>query len=169
MYYISSFFVYSFIGFLFENFVSIFTNNPFNSGILYGPITPIYGIGAITIIIISKYLFYNLHMPRWIETIIIFFILIFILTIIEWLGGILIEKIFGIVFWDYSNYNYNIGHYIALEISIIWGLLSIFLIYIIKPLINPIVKNIPRIVNLIFIGIFMIDIFFSVFHLKNIL
>lgn len=169
MYYINSFFIYSFFGYLFETMISIITNNSFNSGILYGPITPIYGIGVIIIIIVSKYLFLNLHMPRWLETIITFFILIFILTIIEWIGGILIEKIFGIVFWSYDNLKYNLGHYISLEISLFWGISSLILIYIVKPLIDNIVKNIPRIVTLIFIVLFMIDMVFSIFHLNNII
>lgn len=169
MYYVNSFFVYSFFGFLFENIVSVFAENNFSSGILYGPITPIYGIGVIIIIIVSKYLFKNLHMPRWIETIIAFFILVFLLTFIEWIGGILIEKIFGIIFWDYSNSKYNIGPYISLEISLFWGIASIILIYIIKPIIDNIVKNIPRRVTLIFIGLFMFDLVFSIFHLKGII
>lgn len=169
MYYINSFFVYSFFGFLFESILSIIAKNSFNSGILYGPITPIYGIGVIIIIIVSKYFFKNLHMPRWIETIVVFFILIFVLTLIEWFSGILIEKLFGIIFWDYSDSKYNLGPYISLEISLFWGIASVILIYIIKPLIDIIVKNIPRKVTIIFIVLFMFDLVFSIFHLKGLI
>lgn len=169
MYYINSFFIYSFFGFLFESIVSIIAKNSFSSGILYGPITPIYGIGVIIIIVVSKYLFKNLHMPRWVETIIAFFILIFLLTFIEWIGGIAIERIFGVVFWDYSDSKYNWGPYISLEISLFWGIASVILIYIIKPLIDNIVKNIPRRVTLIFILLFMADLVFSIFHLKGVI
>lgn len=161
MYYINCFFVYSFLGFLFETLVGKVTETNFNSGILYGPITPIYGIGVVLIMVISKYFFLNLHMPRWIETVIVFLILLVILTLIEWIGGILIEKIFDIVFWDYSHLKWNIGKYISLEISLIWGILSLILIYIIKPFLDPMILKIPIVLTYILIFLFFIDIGFT--------
>lgn len=164
MYYINCFFIYSIIGFIFENVVGIITNNNFNSGILYGPITPIYGFGVILILIISKYLFLHLHMPRWKETIISFFILIIVLTGLEFLGGILIEKIFGIVFWDYSDFKFNIGKYISLEISFLWGILSIFIIYIIHPLLDNFIRKIPRLITFIAIFIVIVDLTITIIN-----
>lgn len=169
MYYVNCFFVYSFLGFLFETLLSFFTKQSFNSGILYGPITPIYGVGVILILAISHYFFMNLHLPRWRETVIVFFILIAALTLLEWFGGILIEKLFGIVFWDYSQLPFHIGHYISLEISFIWGILSILLIYIIKPIINPIVESIPTSVSIILIILGVIDLIATILHLKGII
>ncbi len=168
MYYINCFFVYSCLGFLFESLVAILTHQDFNSGILYGPITPIYGIGVIFIFIISHYFFMNLHLPRWRETVIVFFILIVVLTLLEWIGGILIEKLFGIVFWDYSHLPFHVGNYISLEISFLWGILSILLIYVIKPIIEPIVGNIPPILTFLFIILFIIDVFCTILHLKGV-
>ena len=55
MYYVNVFFVFSFLGFLFENVLNIFTNDNFNSGILYGPWTFIYGIGALLIVFLNKF------------------------------------------------------------------------------------------------------------------
>ena len=164
MYYINCFFIYSIIGFLFENVVGIITNNNFNSGILYGPITPIYGFGVILILIISKYLFFHLHMPRWKETIISFFALIIVLTGLEFLGGILIEKIFGIVFWDYSDFKFNIGKYISLEISFLWGILSIFIIYAIHPLLNNFIRKIPHLITFIAIFIVIVDLTITIIN-----
>ena len=158
MYYINCFFIYSIIGFIFENIVGIVTNTSFDSGILYGPITPIYGFGVILILIISKYLFFHLHMPRWIETIISFFVLIIVLTALEFIGGILIEKVFGVVFWNYSDFKFNIGKYISLEISFLWGILSIFIIYVIHPMLDKFIKNIPLLITIIAIIIFICDL-----------
>lgn len=168
MYYVNCFFVYSFLGFLFETTLAFFTKQNFTSGILYGPITPIYGIGVILILTISHYFFMNLHLPRWRETIIVFFILIATLTLLEWLGGILIEKLFGIVFWDYSQLPFHIGHYISLEISFLWGFLSIILIYIIKPIINPLVEAIPLPVSIILIILGITDVIATILHLKGV-
>lgn len=111
----------------------------------------------------------NLHLPRWRETVIVFFILIVTLTILEWFGGVLIEKLFGVVFWDYSKLPFHIGHYISLEISFLWGFLSILLIYVIKPMINPIVENIPTPVTIIFIILGSIDLVATILHLKGII
>lgn len=158
MYYVNCFFIYSILGFLFETIVSKVTGNDFNSGILFGPMTPIYGIGVVLIIFISKYFFLNLHLPRWIETIIVFLILILVLTLIEWLGGILIEKIFGIVFWDYSHLKWNLGPYISLEISLVWGVLSLLLIYVIKPFLDSFITKIPFCLTYLFIFTFIIDV-----------
>lgn len=162
MYYINTFFVYSFLGFLFETALTFFTKQKFNSGILYGPLTPVYGIGIILIIVISKYVFINMHLPRWKETIIVFIVLVFALTLLEWLGGILIEKLFGVVFWDYSRFKFHIGHYIALEISLLWGIISIIFIYLIKPLIDPLVKMIPSFITIILLIILFGDIFATI-------
>ena len=164
MYYINCFFIYSIIGFLFENLVGIVTNSIFDSGILYGPITPIYGFGVILILVISKYLFLHLHMPRWIETLISFFILVIILTLLEFIGGILIENIFGIVFWDYSKFKFNIGKYISLEISFLWGILSIFIIYIVHPHLDKLINKIPRFITFIAMILLIIDLCFTIIN-----
>ena len=164
MYYINCFFIYSIIGFIFENIVGIITDTSFDSGILYGPMTPIYGFGVILILVISKYLFFHLHMPRWVETIISFFVLIIVLTILEFIGGVLIENIFGVVFWDYSDFKFNIGTYISLEISFLWGILSIFIIYVIHPILDKFIKNIPYIITFLAIIIFIIDLVITIIN-----
>lgn len=158
MYYIKNFFIYSIIGFLLETISSIIIGSSFNSGILYGFWTPIYGIGAVIVLLLSKYLFLELHMPRVIETIICFFAITSILTFLEWLGGITIESIFGITFWDYSNHKYHLGKYISPLMSIVWGFTSIIMIYLVKPWMDKIIKKIPS-WTIIPIGIlFVIDI-----------
>ena len=157
VYYLNCFFVYSIFGYLLETFISFITKSNFNSGILTGWWTPVYGIGAVTILFISNYLFKNLHMNRVYETIIVFFIVAITLSVIEVLGGVLIEKMFGITFWDYSNHKFNIGKYISLEMSLIWGVASIIFIYIIHPLLKGIIKKIPGWITIILIVLFISD------------
>lgn len=162
MYYINCFFIYSFIGYLFETFVAAVTHNNFESGILYGPITPIYGFGIILVIIISHYLFYHLHMPRWLETIITFFALVFILTLLEYIAGTVLEMFIGYPFWDYSGLKYHIGHYISLEVSLGWGILSILLIYFVKEKLDMIIYKIPKLLSYLLIILLCIDIVFTI-------
>lgn len=159
MYLLNSFFVYSFIGYIFEIVFGFITgaNNP-ESGVLYGPWTPIYGIAAILIILISERLFRNLHLSRWKETIIVFFIIVPLLMVLEYIGGYLIEIVFGFTFWDYSHYKFNIGKYTCLEIGLIWGIMGILFIYFLRPFLDKYIKRIPKIVSILLTFLFILDL-----------
>ena len=102
MFYLNCFFIYSILGWCLETIVSFIFKTNFQSGILKGPWTPIYGIGTLVILFISHYLFYNLHMPRWIETIIVFFVVAIVLSFFRngsYMGNTI-----------YSFYIYNSPH-----------------------------------------------------------
>ena len=157
MFYINFFLFFSIFGYLFETLCAYIFKSGFNSGILYGPWTPLYGFGVLIILIISNKLFQNLHLNRVVETLIVFVCMTIILTLLEWIGGVLIEKLFHITFWDYSNYKYHIGKYISLEMSLVWGVGSIILIYLVLPWSLNLIKKIPLLVTIIFIFLFLID------------
>lgn len=158
MYYLNTFLIYSILGFLLETIRSFFVNSKFTSGILYGPWTPIYGFGIVLVILISNYLFSHLHLSRWLETFITFIIITLVLTLLEWLGGVLIEKIFHVVFWDYSKEELSIGKYISLSKSLIWGVGSIIFIYVLKPLLEGLIKHIPIPVTVILTLLMIFDL-----------
>lgn len=157
MYYINTFFIYSIIGFIFERFI---LNT--KSGILHGPLTPIYGIGAIIIIIVSKYIFKNLHLSKFTEVLISAILLTIILTLLEFLTGIIIEKAFNIVFWDYTKLPLNIGKYIALPVSLGWFIASFLLIYFIKPILDKLIIKIPNYLTLTLIIFLLLDITYTI-------
>lgn len=161
MYYLKNFFIYSIIGFLLETIVSLILGNNFNSGILYGPWTPIYGIGTVLVLLLSKYLFLELHMPRYLETIICFLSITSILTFLEWLGGVSIELIFDITFWDYSNHKYHLGKFVSPIMSLIWGFSAIIMIYFIKPLTDKFIKKIPNWTIIIMSLLLIVDTYFT--------
>lgn len=98
MYYLNCFFIYSFIGFVYENIIEFVRGKKPGSGMLYGPFTPIYGIGALLILVISKFIFNILNLNKVLEVIIIVLSLTIILTVLEWIGGVLIEKYFMLHF-----------------------------------------------------------------------
>lgn len=164
MYYINTFLIYSILGYGLETVVAFFTKSHFQSGILYGPWTPVYGVGAVMIVLLSNYLFYNLHMPRIYETLFAFVIITIMLTAIEWLGGIAIEHFFHKVFWDYSSHPFHIGKYISLTMSLTWGIGSIFFIYVIKPFLDPLVKQIPLTITIIVMFVFLLDYGLTFYH-----
>ena len=158
MYYLNTFLIYSILGFLLETIRSFFVNSKFTSGIMYGPWTPIYGLGIVLVILISNYLFSHLHLSRWVETFITFIIITIVLTLLEWIGGVLIEKIFHVVFWDYSKEALSIGKYISLSKSLIWGVGSIIFIYVLKPLLEGVIKRVPVPVTVILTLLMLSDL-----------
>lgn len=160
MYYLKTFIFFSIFGFVFEELFCFILNVDFNSGFLHGPYTPIYGLGIIIIFIISNYLFKHLHLKKYQETIITSGILFFIITILELLGGILIEKIFHKVYWSYENMKFNYGNYISIEISLIWSIMGI-IIYYCKDLFNKLILKIPNIIYYIISIVFIFDIIFT--------
>ena len=82
MYYINCFFMYSVLGFLTESFVYKFIDSSRHSGFLYGPITPIYGIGAILIILINKKIISKLKINKFFIIILQFIIFTVLLTLL---------------------------------------------------------------------------------------
>lgn len=157
MYYLNCFFIYSIFGHILESLAAYITHTNFKSGFLYGWWTPVYGIGAVTILFISKYLFKNLHMNRFLETIIVFFVVAIVLSTIEALGGVFLEKIFGVTFWDYNSHKFHIGKYISLEMTLVWGIASIIFIYVIHPLLDSFIKKIPTWITILLIILFLFD------------
>ena len=158
MYYLNCFFIYSILGYLLETTVAFLTKTNFKSGFLYGFWTPVYGIGALIVLFISNYLFKNLHMNRFIETLIVFIVSAIVLSFIEVLGGIMLEKVFHKVYWDYSNHYFNIGHYISLEMTIVWGIASVIFIYLINPILKKIIMKVPHWTTIVFIILFIADL-----------
>ncbi len=149
MYYLKYFFLTSILGFLLETIING------DSGILYGPYTPVYGIGCLIILLIfEKNKKRNIN--KYLKFIIIVIASTLLLTLAELVGGLLIEKIFGITFWNYTDKKYNIGKYICLEISSIWFLASILFLFF-KPILDKVIKKIPNIVIWILLIIFAVD------------
>jgi uncharacterized membrane protein len=153
MYYLNYFFIFSIIGHFIETF--IYYNG--ESGILFGPWTPVYGFGAIIILFIYNYLNKNIK-NKYLKIFLLFILSSIILTIIEAIGGYLIEALFHTTFWDYSYYKFHIGKYISLEMALIWGLCSILVIYFIKPLIDKIISKIPTYLTYILFILIIIDL-----------
>lgn len=160
-YYLNTFFIYSMFGFLVETFLKTFFFKGMNNGIMYGPWIPVYGLGCCLIIFIMRFVFNRIKVNRLSKIFLLFLISMIILSVLELLGGILVESISGEVFWDYSDLKFNFGHYIALEISLIWGIMSLVIIYIIKPIIDKLIKKIPSFLTYLVLIIFLVDLIYT--------
>lgn len=162
MYYLNYFFLYSIIGHAFETVFLLLKDVNGKSGYLYGPWTPVYGLGIILIIIISNFVFKNIKKNKIIQSIIIFLWVAIALSIIEWLGGVMIEYFFHFTFWNYSKLPLSIGKYVAVEIAAIWGILSLFFIYILKKPSDKLVGITPKWISYLLVVLFVVDNVFSI-------
>ena len=135
-----------------------------NTGFLKGPICPIYGIGAI-ILFLFLGRFEN-------KPVLLFFIAILLLTIWEYLVGVLLEKMFHTKYWDYSDQKFNFQGRICLVNSICWGILGVMFIKYIHPFIQQIISKVDSnllyyVISIVTI-IFLVDMIVSIVKVKNI-
>lgn len=158
MYYMNYFFIFSILGHILESFVY----SDGKSGILLGWWTPIYGVGVVIILLLNKFIFEKLKVNKILKAFLIFIIGSLSLSIIEVIGGHLIEWIFHTTFWDYSYLKFHIGKYIALEMACIWGLGSILIIYFLKPFCDKIIRKIPKFFPYILSIVFILDLFLTI-------
>ena len=132
-----------------------------DSGIFFGWWTPIYGIGVCIVIYLYKLVNKIFKLNKISKPIIVFLIGFIILSFMELISGILIEKLFKVTFWDYSNEPFSIFRYTSLKMSFIWGISSLLIIYIIKPILDKFITKIPRPVSYVLITLFTIDAFLT--------
>jgi len=159
-YYINMYFIGTFLGYVIETIMKTFFIPSMNNGILYGPWIPVYGFGILLASFVTSKVF------RWkiknVFKIIISFLILFItITIVEELGGLLIELAFNRTFLSYEKMKFNIGPYISLEMSLLWAVLSLGFVLYIKPLIDVFIKKIPRFITIILLGIHIVDAIFT--------
>lgn len=130
------FFLYSFLGWSIETiYCSLEERHFVYRGFLYGPVCPIYGFGALSIL--AFLLPFENHPFR------IFFMGVFLTTVWEYLVSFLLEKIFHKAWWDYSDKPLNIKGRVCLGSSLAWGMLSLALVYEIHPFLVPLIERIP--------------------------
>ena len=133
------FMIGSIIGYIVEMIVALVQNGHFVSrqGLLYGPFTPVYGIG-----ILVYYIFFKIVKTR--NKGIVFISSMILGGITEYLCSYIQEKAFGTISWDYSDWIFNINGRTTLIHCTYWGLAGLLYISYIEPLIPKIeefVKN----------------------------
>lgn len=72
---------------------------------------------------------------------------VILVTVLEYVTGFLLEKIFNCKWWDYGNNVLNLQGYICLQYSLLWGLLAFLLVQFVQPVISKGVLPIPQVVK----------------------
>lgn len=130
------FYLYCFFGWIFESsYVSILKRRFVNRGFLRIPMLPLYGSGAVMMLVVSEP-FQDSLLLTWVSGVIG-------ATILEYVTGWAMEQLFKVRYWDYSNQKFNLHGYICLTSSIAWGFLTIFMTEVIHKPIEHFVLNLP--------------------------
>lgn len=163
------FYLYCFAGWVWEScYVSALKHKWINRGFLKGPLLPIYGSGAIVVLISTITVKENIFL--------VFIIGMIAATVLEYITGELMESIFNVRYWDYSNKPFNINRHICLLSSLAWGVFSIILVEVVNPKVANLIIIIPNEISegiaylmTIFITIDGVQSFNVAINLKNIL
>lgn len=114
------FFFYCFFGWCFESsYVSGKQGRFVNRGFMYGPFLPIYGSGAIMMLVVSS--------PFQNHLIAIYFAGLVGATVLEYVTGTAMEALFHVRYWDYSYQRFQYKGHICLSSSVAWGFLTLLL------------------------------------------
>ena len=158
------FMAYSFAGWVLESILKTCLQKKFvNSGFLHGPVCPIYGAGAMIMLV---------FLSGFKDSIIIlFFASFFVLSIWEYMVGVFLEKMFQTKYWDYSENRFNINGRVCLLNSFYWGILGVLFIRYIHPFIfqevSMLSKNMLIYINILLYSYFIVDTITSIVKVKN--
>ena len=118
------YFLCAFIGWILEMIYGYMVFGKFvDRGFLYGPICPIYGYGAVMMVLITEKV-----RKKNINLIGTFFIITIIFTLLEYLASLGLELIFHLRWWDYTNEFLNLNGRVCLAFSVLFGIMGIMFI-----------------------------------------
>lgn len=158
------FFVYAFLGWCVEVVYRGLEEGHFiNSGFLNGPVCPIYGVGGVLVVICLTPLEHNVFA--------LFIGSALLTSLLELITGFALDKMFHTKWWDYSDLPFNIGGYICLKFSVLWGLVCVALIKGLHPVVLRVINFVPQtlgvILLIIFSMVFISDVIITVITINH--
>ena len=136
-YWVFAFFLFTMIGWLQESVIeSIYHRKLINRGFLKGPYIPVYGCGGIAMLVCC--------LPFQWNGFLVFLVGMTACTLLEFFTGWLMEKLFNKQFWDYSMFKITYKNRISLISSLFWGVLSLFMVYVLYDIVKKICFSVPH-------------------------
>lgn len=159
------FLIYSFLGWCLEVIAAAAGRKKFvNRGLLNGILCPIYGFSVVFMLV-----FMDSLKNGWFY---LFLGCAVVGSVIELLTGLTLEKVFQMRLWDYSKRRFQIGGYVCLAYSVIWGLLGLGIIKFFNPLLIRLISIVPHLPGVIMLaaawGLLAADTFTTVAALLKI-
>lgn len=143
------FIIYAFLGWCTEVAYAALEHGKFvNRGFLNGPYCPIYGCGVLIVVVLLT--------PLKSNGLILYAGSFLLTSMLEFVTGFVMEKVFHNKWWDYSNEHFNIMGYVCLKFSILWGLACTFIVLLVHPVIFKFIHIIPKIIGIVLISIIMV-------------
>lgn len=137
-----------------------------NPGFLTGPYLPLYGTGLCVLYLLANIKIKGLEDNPTAEKIVLFIVMAFAMTVIEYITGLIFIKGMRVKLWDYSNNWGNIQGIICPLFSFFWAVLGAVYYLLIHPYVLDALKWLSE--NLafsffvgFFYGIFIIDVVYS--------
>jgi uncharacterized membrane protein len=131
-------------GWVFESaYALIRTGHWEKRGFLFGPICPIYGVGAVACFI--AFGAWNAHfppLPAWA----VFLVCMAGSAVLEYVTSYVLERAFGTVWWDYSNMPLNLHGRICLPASLLFGVGGLLAVYVLLPAAFWVNEMVPAVV-----------------------
>lgn len=155
---------YSCAGWIYESILCSITDKKLvNRGFLNGPVCPVYGVGAVVVIV-----FLGDNPSTYLELFVTGAVLA---CTVEYITSVLLEKLFHAKWWDYTRYKFNIHGRVCLLGAIVFGTFSVVLIKFIHPIVEGYTNLVSSTVLVcVAIGtsiIMVIDLIFTVTHLLS--
>ena len=123
---LSFFSLYCIFGWCFEStYVSLKQHCFVNRGFLKGPWLPLYGSGAVLVLLIT--------MPFDQHPVAVYIAGLIGATLLELVTGEVMVRLFKVRYWDYSNQHFQYKGHICLSSSIVWGFFSVMMVYVVQP------------------------------------
>lgn len=130
------FYFYCFFGWCFEStVVSVSNKKLVNRGFMRGPFLPLYGSGAIMMLVVS--------MPFQDHIVLTYIAGCIGATVLEYVTGVVMEALFKVRYWDYSNKKIQFQGHICLSSTIAWGFLTILMTEVVHKFVERFVVLIP--------------------------
>ncbi len=142
--------IYSIIGWVYESTIcSIGHRKLINRGFLNGPYCPIYGTGAVLVLLV---------LGRIQNPVLLFFAGAVVTCSLEYLTSWLMEKLFHARWWDYSKRKFNIGGRVCLIGAVVFGAFSVVLVLVLHPFVKSLTDRLTDaalnwICAILFVGI----------------
>ena len=145
------FLIYSCLGWCLEVvYAAATTGQIVNRGFLNGPVCPIYGFGMVIVLFVLT--------PFEHSTLALYIGGVILPSTLELVGGWALYKLYHTRWWDYSDKPFNIGGYICLEFSLLWGVGTLVMMKAIHPTIAGLVELVPP-----FIGFLLMCFLYAVY------
>lgn len=131
------FYIYCFLGWVWESvYVSVKEKHLVNRGFLKGPLLPIYGSGAICVLVVT--IPFRESIPLMCLS------GMAAATVLEYMAGAVMEKLFHVRYWDYSDKFMNLNGHICLASTLCWGVMTVLVVEVLQVYVEKLVLSLDK-------------------------